>query len=41
MASVKLTKTEKYMLRCDFCATLFFANGPISQRFLHSLPNWI
>jgi len=37
-ASLKGTKTNHLMLRCDFCRVIIFANGPYSQDWLSRLP---
>jgi hypothetical protein len=41
MATLKITKTNKLMLRCNNnCTLLIFANGKLSQQKLLMLPNY-
>jgi hypothetical protein len=40
MATLKPTKTNKLMLRCNNCTLLIFANGRLSQQKLLMLPNY-
>ncbi len=40
MATLKPTKTNKLMLRCNNCTLLIFANGKLSQQKLLMLPNY-
>jgi hypothetical protein len=38
-STLKSTKTNRLMLRCDNCKVLVFANGHLSQTQLKALPN--
>ncbi len=38
-STLKSTKTNRLMLRCDNCRVLIFANGHLSQTQLKALPN--
>ena len=38
-STLKSTKTNRLMLRCDNCKVLMFANGHLSQTQLKALPN--
>jgi hypothetical protein len=38
-STLKSTKTNRLMLRCDNCKVLIFANGHVSQAQLKALPN--
>jgi len=40
MATLKLTKTRRIMLRCDVCGALVFANGLISQQRIKTLKDY-
>ena len=40
MATLKPTKTNKLMLRCNNCTLLIFANAMLSQQKLLMLPNY-
>jgi hypothetical protein len=40
MATVKPTRTNKLMLRCNNCTLLIFANAKLSQQKLLMLPNY-
>jgi hypothetical protein len=40
MATLKPTKTNKLMLRCNNCTLLIFANGTLSQQKLLMLPKY-
>jgi hypothetical protein len=39
-STLKPTKTNKLMLRCNNCTLLIFANGRLSQQKLLMLPNY-
>jgi hypothetical protein len=39
-ATVKVTKTDNLVLRCDTCRALIFANDLLSQQKLTSLPDY-
>ena len=41
MASMKPTKTDHIMLRCNTCGGLVFANGIISQQRIKMLKDFI
>ena len=40
MDTLKPTKTNKLMLRCNNCTLLIFENGKLSQQKLLMLPNY-
>ena len=40
-ATVKVTKTDNLVLRCDTCHALIFANGTLSQQRLGLLPDYV
>jgi hypothetical protein len=40
-ATVKVTKTDNLVLRCDTCHALIFANDTLSQKRLGLLPDYV
>jgi hypothetical protein len=40
-ATVKVTKTDNLVLRCDTCHALIFANDTLSQQRLGLLPDYV
>ncbi|MGA7900194.1 MAG: hypothetical protein WCA39_15175 [Nitrososphaeraceae archaeon] len=40
MATLKLTKTGRIMLRCNTCGAIVFANGMLAQEQIKRLPDY-